>query len=108
MRHDFVCGRTSRRWSLLNAPASPPLCGLNESRDFGERLILRDFERVARDFGSGHCQAQPKHCREGLLPNEVAGGKKRDCGLFAVLRNDCASCTARPKIEDGVSLIALS
>jgi hypothetical protein len=66
-----------------------------------------DFDRGARDFGCGRCHAQPSHCHEGLL-NEVAGGKNRDCCLVAVLRDDCESCSARQKIEDAVSLIALA
>ena len=53
-----------------------------------------DLERRAGVYGSGRGQAQSRHRREGLLSNEVAGGEKRDCGLFAVLRND--GSLARP------------
>ena len=50
---------------------------------------------------------EPTHAGERLLPDEFPGGEDRDGGFLAVRRNDCESCAARPKIEDGVSRASL-
>jgi len=59
----------------------------------------------ANDCGSRH--SQTAYSRERLLADEVAGGAKRDCGFFAVCRNDSEFCAAFLEIEDGVGWISL-
>ena len=55
----------------------------------------------------GRCQTQPRDRRQRLLANEVAGGKKRDGGLFAALRNHGEFRPALLKIKDRVRRISL-
>jgi hypothetical protein len=59
--------------------------------EIGERMFLMhyaehlrpfDIERSAGGNGGGCRHTQPGHCHDRLLSNEVAGGEKRDCGLF--------------------------
>jgi hypothetical protein len=73
-----------------------------------DHLLPFDLERRAVVDGSGRCQPQPSHCRKAFLSNEVAGGKKRDGGLFTVPRNDSDLCAALLKIKDGVCRVSLA
>jgi DNA topoisomerase I len=84
--------------------------GQQESqKEIGERRFVMHYaahllpcylKRHARVDGRCRRQTQSGYRRERLLSNEVAGGEKRDCGLFAVLRNDGEFCPAALKIED--------
>ena len=72
-----------------------------------DHLKPSDPKRHARVDRGGRGQAQSKHRRKRLFSNEIAGGEKRDFGLFAFVRNDREFSPAALKIEDGVSLIPL-
>ena len=71
-------------------------------------LIPSNLERRASVDSRGGCQADSRHRGEGLLSEKIAGGEKRDCGFFAILRNNSEFGPAALKIKDGVRLIPLS
>jgi hypothetical protein len=72
-----------------------------------DHLFPRNLERCTDNNGSGSGHVQPTHAGKRRLSNEFSGGKKRDSGLLALLRNDGEFSAARPKIEDGVSRTSL-
>ena len=40
-------------------------------------------------------------------PDKIAAREKRDCGLFAIMRNHSESCPATLKIKNGVCRVSL-
>jgi hypothetical protein len=64
--------------------------------------LTREQERTRKWF-----EAQSRHRRKRLFSNEIAGGEKRDGGLFASVRNHSEFRPAALKIKDGVCRISL-
>ena len=70
--------------------------------------LSADFECQASIHRGGGCQMQSCDCRQRLLADKVAGRQQRNCGLFAILRNDCDFGAAFLKVENRVSWVTLA
>lgn len=70
-------------------------------------LVPGDLERHAVVDGRGGRQPQSRNGGKRFLSDEVAGREERDCGLFAVLRDDGEFSPACLEVKDGVGLISL-